>query len=703
MKLYTIIANNDGDALIKILNDKQSQTLNVLFEKVNNKIPLEFAVGYIMDPMIESHHDMIRILMKAMKKQSQSKSRPYFNKALQVCCLNEKLLKFCVKYCDFNTVIDDLTIININLNYLYKWINSSAPAHQTNDLIEAINKTVKRCKLILAHTNSSILDSTHSPLIQLFYIIELLSRHTVCSIKVCSTVLELCNRTCKEFINWGCNVNAIQYNDITPLMVAIKTRQYKSIKLLIEYDVDLDHMGSTGNQHCLKLALIEYGQSIVEYITRQNKHDVVQCSKIVKLLLYHNVNVNYVDEYLATSLQQIMKIRYKVYNKIPSTILQQDFDRIEKDIFDKTTLLNNKTINQHNVMWYILKCNTLHIYKPLLLKRSLLSPIVLTDSMFTPRVKDHLNQLLRANKAIMEYSDKPSLQLFPYKYVALSAFNTSIQSQLLFHALMLQQYPQLWYFHVTDAIDVMIDGNILKVGEEINDNQSVLISMINIYKNKHPTCLNNMIIWIDEHNYTFPRHFTTTMDAFFKSNALYFMLFVAIVGRTINHANIIIFDKERNEVERYDPYGDVRKTKHNQQCLDNIVQKVFTPLCPTGLVSKGPQGIMGMIGLQTLSHERNQRNYKHGDPKGYCLAWCYWFLEMRLQHNLSSDDIYSSLMDNTYMKLTLMENIRNYANDLQRRQNKLMVNHGIDWKYIYDNVFSPQSCLIIAKIYNKFF
>lgn len=683
--LFNAIATNDKSTVTLIITNNNS----ILFETFNNKIPLEFALQYIIDPSIESHVELIIAIMSMMHKWFRKQSKPYFDTALHICCINDKLLNTCKKYCDFNVVQEGKTIIDINLEHLYGTIVKNTSVN--NGIIKSAIKTcLQRCRIIIQHSNATLLNVDKSPLITISHIAGAMYENKIFDVHVHECIEHLYD----DFINLGSDINHIQSDDMTPLMMAIQYRQYRHVKLLIRYKVDINYAGATGTHHCLKLALQRYANAIEHYnITSSflNADNVVRSSKCIKLLVVCKANVDYVDENLAIAIQQLLQIRYHLYSTIGNEKIKKDFDEVEEQILGKTTLINNKTIHKHNVLWYLLKCNRLSTYLTLLRKITLRQPMVVTRDLVRCTKDDDqsssLRKLLKSNGIQFILDDeKPSMIINSYPYVSHSIFNSSLQSQTLFHALMLHQYSALWYFNI-------IDGATTELG--------LAEPIFAIYKKQHPTYSNNIIIWVNKSSYIMPQHFNYSIQEFLDSDAQYFILFVAIVGPTINHANVVIYDKIKNELERYDPYGDVRKTKHNQPYLDDLLRDTFTPLFPAGFQYKIPYGIMGTIGLQTLAHERNRHHYKHGDPKGYCLAWCFWFVEMRIQHTLSSGELLNALLST--IDVSLMEYIRNYANDLQTRQLNMLIENGIDANHIHDTVFTRHACKIIRNIYNKYF
>ena len=119
--------------------------------------------------------------------------------------------------------------------------------------------------------------------------------------------------------------------------------------------------------------------------------------------------------------------------------------------------------------------------------------------------------------------------------------------------------------------------------------------------------------------------------------------------------------------------------------------------------------IQSFPGYQTKTNEYNLNYKSFGDPGGYCLAWCFLFLEVRLIYdNLTSKEVISLI--NNYI-LNIFEKdfkdilkdeqlnkflvyIRHYGKSLDQYKNKLLLKLNISLKTIYHLNLND-------KIYNK--
>ena len=53
-----------------------------------------------------------------------------------------------------------------------------------------------------------------------------------------------------------------------------------------------------------------------------------------------------------------------------------------------------------------------------------------------------------------------------------------------------------------------------------------------------------------------------------------------------------------------------------------------------------PECYFPVSGFQTLSDENNIMNQKMGDFGGYCLAWCIWYVEHKLNVKINHGNDY---------------------------------------------------------------
>ena len=127
------------------------------------------------------------------------------------------------------------------------------------------------------------------------------------------------------------------------------------------------------------------------------------------------------------------------------------------------------------------------------------------------------------------------------------------------------------------------------------------------------------------------------------------------------------------------------------------------------------------IGIQTVSNEYSMQTKKLGDPGGFCLAWVYWYLEMRIT-NSELDPI--EILKKTYNEIindNVMENkknnsskngddlfinyIRNYSARLDKEKNKILLQSKIDNEDIYKVVFKNNDMkkikILLTNLFSK--
>ena len=183
------------------------------------------------------------------------------------------------------------------------------------------------------------------------------------------------------------------------------------------------------------------------------------------------------------------------------------------------------------------------------------------------------------------------------------------------------------------------------------------------YNNNFPW----IIIWNDEKNYWIHPHLNELINKNKKrTNGQYKAAFAFISMRLPDgglHAALMFYDFTRNEIQRFDPYGDT-------SILDGTMDETFKEKLakPTGMSYCGPDCYFPVSGFQTLSDENNSMNQKMGDFGGYCLAWSIWYAEHKMINlKVEPKDLIRKTI-NKFMKMNIkpMEYIRNYANYISK-------------------------------------
>ena len=144
--------------------------------------------------------------------------------------------------------------------------------------------------------------------------------------------------------------------------------------------------------------------------------------------------------------------------------------------------------------------------------------------------------------------------------------------------------------------------------------------------------INFEIIW-DGIKLNFPTDIDSILTTFYKNNIYSFLVIpLGIELENGAHSNILILDKERNVIERFEPNGSgfPFNFNYNPKLLDNELFLFFKKY-NSSLKYESPADYLPKIGFQIL--ESLDKNKKIGDPGGFCAVWCIWYSYMRIKYN----------------------------------------------------------------------
>jgi hypothetical protein len=273
-------------------------------------------------------------------------------------------------------------------------------------------------------------------------------------------------------------------------------------------------------------------------------------------------------------------------------------------------------------------------------------------------------------------------------------------------------YNMLYLLHILKKYDnVIIPYNIKSQEEIINDNLLLnlsdidyfLSSYLKIYKNDYNSFTPHLIIWKNKWNY----YIDNNLIDFLKTNInkRYVLIKLSIVlleNSDTRHANYLIVDNKKKIIERFEPYGEIEignSLELNKMIDNNICKKINYQFCFSQLYP----------GFQIKSDELNIYNKNIGDPSGYCLAWCYMYIEVKLIYeNSDTANIINNYIINKFSKdfneIDSSMNkyiyfIRYYSKYLDSNKNKLLKSFGI--KNYYKKEFKPNEEKNIITNINK--
>jgi hypothetical protein len=298
------------------------------------------------------------------------------------------------------------------------------------------------------------------------------------------------------------------------------------------------------------------------------------------------------------------------------------------------------------------------------------------------------------------------------KKTVVGVFNSNLMHNMIYTTIFVKKYKHLLLPHIENNNESikMNDINFINC----SNNNSNILSTLKWYKSNYYNFSNHVIIWNSEDNYIIDSQlipFITNIGTRTGTNIntnigtiIYVKVSIILSQINIRHANILIIDTNKKTVERFEPYGEIYYDSILK--LDEVLKK---EICDK-LDNYNYVITQSYPGFQSKSDELNELHTAHGDPEGYCLAWCYLYLELKLLYNnidvikvinnyICNDfekDFDFNKNDNKYMIF-----IRYYSNRLDTLKNSLLKEYNIQDDDIYKDDIGEVNTNIIIKNTNN--
>lgn len=247
----------------------------------------------------------------------------------------------------------------------------------------------------------------------------------------------------------------------------------------------------------------------------------------------------------------------------------------------------------------------------------------------------------------------------------------------------------------------------------MSNNDKDIMGMVRFYFHNFNNWLPHLIIWKDKKNYFIHSELINWLKKNSNSKRfIYIKLSIVATNKfqgNIRHANLILIDNLKKTVERFEPYGEIyfsNCAELNLTLENELAKKIGHTFV---FVQSYP-------GFQIRSDEFEDKNKSHGDPGGFCLAWCFLYLELKLYYEntlvkkietkygkellnlFDSSELIIRLINNyiinkfedDFQKLKTDEQqnlymtfIRYYAKSLDKSKNELIKKYGLNISTIY--------------------
>ena len=242
---------------------------------------------------------------------------------------------------------------------------------------------------------------------------------------------------------------------------------------------------------------------------------------------------------------------------------------------------------------------------------------------------------------------------------------------------------------------------------------NLLQSVLSFYYDTFYSLVPHIIYWRNKTIYFKDKNLSLYLSRAIKSEKHRFIIvkLSLLPQASIMHANIIIYDKQRNTIVRFEPYGDwdLLDSYWLDKMLMSLFKKSINEERHKSLKYIRPTDYLNKTKFQSASLGDNPKNKNMGDPDGYCLAWCYWFIELKM---LNPDVEERSLVENALrdiIKLSnendnnpLLTHIRSYGKHLDNEKNKLFEKIGVNKYEFYKLSYDTQKLELCRKYVDEY-
>ena len=187
------------------------------------------------------------------------------------------------------------------------------------------------------------------------------------------------------------------------------------------------------------------------------------------------------------------------------------------------------------------------------------------------------------------------------------------------------------------------------------------------------------------------------ITSFKNSKVKNIVIFLSLNYEHFSHANIIIYSKDTNEIERFDPFGFDPKDKN----IDIKLSSLFKELLP-GVKYIAPKDYMNSVGFQKVDVNEKLSSYI-GDPFGYCVAWSIWYADLRLTYpTIQRDKLIKYLVRHFgEQNLTYRSVIRNYTKKITDIRDKILTVVDVDINAFNNLEFDDEKLKSLLEQINK--
>ena len=522
------------------------------------------------------------------------------------------------------------------------------------------------------------------------------------------------------------NIQGINFIDNLIMLINLACDQYNSIN-----DESINDNKSINNDLIIKLIKIAKQINLFDY---EKKTLVVTklCKSLkseiylIKILKYLNINnfdifpdenmLNCIDylilnEYLNTMEYLLDKINYIEFVNIDNNLifgfLQNSMidikakSKIILGVISKSNISKFKNNKNQNIFYFLIKdfgidittlikfINVVNIYEQDIYGKSLYDVILESfgkkDLKLFNSITDKHNLLINYHKNFEKINIKINMKDKLIKS-DIGIFTSNIIHNMLYTVNLIKSNQKYL------SIPFLKQSENYKIEQEkllnMSNNEKNILSYLKLYFSNFNTWVPHLILWKNKNNYWIDTKLIELIKNKKTINFIYIKLSVYLLDNiNTRHSNCIIIDNKKKTIERFEPYGEM--IFNNSSDINLIINNYIAKPLGYKFIFVQPYP-----GFQSRSDEYAKYNKAYGDPMGFCLAWSFLYIYIKLElFKINSDtnpiDFINWYIINKFEKdfnIDSNENktnkyilfIRYFALHLDKEKNNLIKKYGLD-------------------------
>lgn len=464
---------------------------------------------------------------------------------------------------------------------------------------------------------------------------------------------------------------------ILPLNVACGKNNIEIVKMILEINPNIEYGGLDNDYLPLNIAI---------------NNDFLE---LTELLTPYIKNYNMIDKYKNTPLHYLAD-KVISYHKKKQTEFEDKAKSMLR-IFVKNTNIdypNNQGVTARKLLE-----KYLHIRK------------VVKDSE-TKNLSTEINSIEEEDYNSIESNSDIDIDIIKSKKKYNNGlFNTDVYHNMLYSLYLLNKYDNLAIpFQKYNDKKYNIDNEDLIMQNISYDKYyQIIYDIISIATRYLYPLVPSLIIWKNRDLHYINDELFKIIEEISKDKKKRFIMIkiTLIVGVKFTHANIILIDMKDNTVRRFEPYGisDV----NDESYLDKLLNDKISKALDRKIKYYRPNDYLNISKFQSVSNDSIADFKKTGDPGGYCLGWCFWYVELKINNpDISEEELIlnaSKKISNNYKSSInpYLSFIRDYGRKLNGEKDKILKQIKIKNSEFYDITYKINNLEKVLKYFNNYF